>query len=202
MAEGLSGRDREVLLELLKNSKISDKELAKKLSTSQPTITRIRNRLYDSGYILNYTVMPKMEKAGLKLLAFTFIRKIDPNALKKLHSWILASPWIIFSAEGEGLREARLVILSGHTDFDNFKSFMNLLRSDFGNSIEGISAFFVPSGTSIKDFSPLTPIESSFRILQKGEKVIRKPGMQIPQMPQLPSMPQVKMPRFGRKKAR
>jgi len=40
-----------VLSELMKNSKLSDRELARKLGSSQPTVTRTRRRLEEKGYI-------------------------------------------------------------------------------------------------------------------------------------------------------
>lgn len=43
-----------VLSELMKNSKISDRELAKTIGVSQPTVTRARTRLEKNGYIQEY----------------------------------------------------------------------------------------------------------------------------------------------------
>ena len=48
----------QLLRELLKNSKRSDRDLAKSLGVSQPTLTRMRKRLEKEGYIL--------ERASLK----------------------------------------------------------------------------------------------------------------------------------------
>jgi len=45
-----------LLFELLKNSKRSDKELAKVLMVSQPTVTRMRSRLVKEGVIKEFTV--------------------------------------------------------------------------------------------------------------------------------------------------
>ena len=201
----LAEREKRVLIELLKNSKVSDKELARKLSTSQPTITRIRNKLYEQGYILHYTIMPKIEKAGLKLMAFTFLRRFDMGARKKLHEWISAMQPVIFSAEGEGLREQRLVMISAHTDFDKYEEFMHSFRSEFGNKIGETSSFLIPSGKNIKEFNLCGPIEAQFRLAQGNEKRGIKFGsheVQIPQMPPMPRMPLVKMPHLGRKRAK
>ncbi|NIO38282.1 winged helix-turn-helix transcriptional regulator, partial [Candidatus Bathyarchaeota archaeon] len=46
----------QLLRELLKNSKRSDRELAKILGVSQPTVTRTRNRLEKNGMIQDYTI--------------------------------------------------------------------------------------------------------------------------------------------------
>jgi len=51
----------DLLYELMKNSKRSDRELARVVRVSQPTITRMRKNLEKSGYIREYTVMPALE---------------------------------------------------------------------------------------------------------------------------------------------
>jgi DNA-binding Lrp family transcriptional regulator len=47
-----------LLLELLKDSKRSDRELAKVLGVSQPTVSRMRSRLVKEGVIRDFTVVP------------------------------------------------------------------------------------------------------------------------------------------------
>jgi len=51
---------RKFLLELLKDSKRSDREIAKVLGVSQPTITRMRNRLVQEGVIQEFTIIPDL----------------------------------------------------------------------------------------------------------------------------------------------
>jgi DNA-binding Lrp family transcriptional regulator len=53
-----------VLSGLIKNSKISDRELAKTIGVSQPTVTRARTRLEKNGYIQEYTAIPNFAKLG------------------------------------------------------------------------------------------------------------------------------------------
>jgi DNA-binding Lrp family transcriptional regulator len=62
------------LRELLKNSKRSDRELAKVLKVSQPTITRTRHKLEQSGLIQDYTIVPNFRKMGFEILALTFVK--------------------------------------------------------------------------------------------------------------------------------
>ena len=47
-----------LVAELMKNSRKSDRELAKILGISQPTVTRIRNKLEREGVIREYTAIP------------------------------------------------------------------------------------------------------------------------------------------------
>ena len=72
-----------ILSELMKNSRISDREVAKKLGISQPTVSRIRSRLSNEGYIKEYTVIPDFTKLGYSIMAFTF-PKVKPMPKDKL----------------------------------------------------------------------------------------------------------------------
>jgi DNA-binding Lrp family transcriptional regulator len=49
----------------MKNSRKSDRQLARAIGTSQPTVTRIRSRLEKEGYIKEYTMIPDFGKLGL-----------------------------------------------------------------------------------------------------------------------------------------
>ena len=53
-----------LLLELMKDSKRSDRELAKVLGVSQPTVSRMRSRLVKEGIIREFTVIPNFVKMG------------------------------------------------------------------------------------------------------------------------------------------
>ena len=63
----LKSIDYKLLWELLKNSRRSDRELAKALGTSQPTVTRRRVNI-EKNFIDGYTAIPKWEKIGFELL--------------------------------------------------------------------------------------------------------------------------------------
>ena len=53
-------RSMNLLLELLKDSKRSDREIAKVLGVSQPTVSRMRGRLVKEGMIKEFTVIPDL----------------------------------------------------------------------------------------------------------------------------------------------
>jgi DNA-binding Lrp family transcriptional regulator len=65
----------DLLYELMINSKRSDRELAKAVKVSQPTITRIRKSLEKLGYIREYTVIPDLQKIGFEIAALTFYQQ-------------------------------------------------------------------------------------------------------------------------------
>ena len=63
-----------LVAELLKNCNRSDRELAKVLGVSQPTVSRIRRQLEKNGVIREYTIIPEFEKLGFGLLGLTFVK--------------------------------------------------------------------------------------------------------------------------------
>ncbi len=62
-----------VIAELMKNSRRSDRELAKELGISQPTVGRIIKRLEKEGVIKEYTMIPDFIKLGYTLMGITQI---------------------------------------------------------------------------------------------------------------------------------
>jgi len=141
----MKNREKELLFQLLKNSKSSDREIAKKLKTSQSTITRNRHRL-ERKIITHYTAVPRLDKLGIKLIAVTFGRCINQGkeAKDKMHIFRNNSPNIVFSGHGEGLGKT-LIIISFHNDFSDYTTFMNGLRQTSVNCYEGLESFFVPT---------------------------------------------------------
>jgi DNA-binding Lrp family transcriptional regulator len=60
--------------ELMKNSRRSDRELAKVLGTSQPTVSRMIQRLQKEGKVKAYSMIPDFAKLGFSVMAITFIK--------------------------------------------------------------------------------------------------------------------------------
>jgi DNA-binding Lrp family transcriptional regulator len=64
----------ELISELMKNSRRSDRELAKVLRVSQPTVSRTMERIKKRGLIREFTIIPDFQKLGYQLVAFTLVR--------------------------------------------------------------------------------------------------------------------------------
>lgn len=70
----LDRTDRQILMELQRNGRLSNQELADRVSLSpSPCLRRVR-RLEDEGYIEGYAALVNPDKVGLKLLAYVTIR--------------------------------------------------------------------------------------------------------------------------------
>jgi len=59
--------------ELMKNSRRSDRELAKALKVSQPTVSRMIKKLEKEGVIQEYTMIPNFSKLGYEIMGASFI---------------------------------------------------------------------------------------------------------------------------------
>ncbi len=150
----------EILSELLKNSKTNDRDLAKKLGISQSTVTRIRHKL-EKKDILSYVGIPDLTRLGIHIIAFTFSRHAKPSSklIKKIQNFIIKSPRIMFSGEGEGMAKTT-VIISLHSDFTDYMSFIRSFRTESEGLAESIESFFVPTTMLIKDFKIGKAVES------------------------------------------
>jgi len=144
-----------LLYEMMTNSKRSDREIAKIIGVSQPTITRMRQRLERKGFIRDYTVLPNLEKLGYEIAAFTLITLSSSNMnSQKMNKWIESKQEIVFSASGQGVNGNNSIMVSIHKDFTGYSKFMSELRSELSEDIRNIDGFLVPlKGEIQKHFS-------------------------------------------------
>ena len=63
-----------LLLEYLKDSNRSDKQIAKVLGVSQPIVSRMRSRLLEEGVVRHFSAIPDFAKMGYEIMAFSFIK--------------------------------------------------------------------------------------------------------------------------------
>jgi DNA-binding Lrp family transcriptional regulator len=124
-----------LISELMRNSRRSDRELAKAIGTSQPTVTRIRNKLEKEGYLLEYTAMPNFVKLGYHLFALTFVslrqtlsrkeaEEVRETAVEMARD---ASQNVVVIERGIGLGHAA-VIGSFHKDYASYVELIDKLE--------------------------------------------------------------------------
>jgi Transcriptional regulators len=113
-----------LLLELLKDSKRSDRELAKVLGVSQPTVSRMRSRLVKQGIIQDFTVIPDFVRMGYEIMAINcFKSKSSKELAEKAKKWMMSKPNIIFAAAAQGMGKNGIMI-SLHRDYTDFSNFL------------------------------------------------------------------------------
>jgi DNA-binding Lrp family transcriptional regulator len=127
-----------VLAELMRNARISDRSLAKKLGVSQPTVSRIRGRLEKEGYVRQYTVLPNLRKLGYEILATTFVKfreeglsgeeadKLRKRAEQRFMDESFA-PNVAMFERGMGLGYTGMIV-SYHENYTSYSEFMRMLK--------------------------------------------------------------------------
>ena len=126
-----------LLLELLKDSKRSDRKLAEVLGVSQPTVTRMRQRLVKEGMIQEFTVMPDFVKMGYEIMAITCVktRNAITEPTEKAIEWGRKFPNIIFMANAEGMGKNG-VMISLHKNFTEYSKFVRENLQYWGKDIQ------------------------------------------------------------------
>ncbi|MDH5732893.1 MAG: winged helix-turn-helix transcriptional regulator [Candidatus Bathyarchaeota archaeon] len=146
-----------LLRELLKNSKRSDRELAKVLGVSQPTVTRVRHKLEKNGMVEDYTIVPDFKQMGFEIMGLTFVKMrpdiLLPEVMEQGREYSMKWPNVIFASSGEGLGMTG-VIISFHKNYTEYHQRLNLFRVDWKDFTEDVQSFVIAIGEEkIKKFS-------------------------------------------------
>jgi len=147
-------RMMDLLLEYLKGSKRSDRELAKVLGVSQPTVTRMRQRLVEEGVIKEFTVIPDFVKMGYEIMAISsFKSKTGKEIEERAVKWTNSKPNIIFASAAEGMGK-NAVIISLHKNYTDYSNFLQEIMSEGENIVENYDALLISlRGRIVKPFS-------------------------------------------------
>ena len=138
-----------LLSELMKNSRRSDRELARAIGSSQPTITRRRNAL-EKELIEGYTAIPRWEKLGYEIMAFTFVKTKQALGPEEQHrpdhakatEWMMKQPNIIYAAGCRGMGWNGFMI-SVHKSYLDFDKFMEKHNGTLGPLIDSAESIIV-----------------------------------------------------------
>ena len=137
--------DYKILSELMKNAKSSDRQIAKKLRVSQPTVTRRRAKL-EKELSIHYTAIPDWSKLGYRILALTFAkwkyREHPEERLAEAREWLSHQPSLLFMAIGQSPIADR-VGLSIHRTYRDYSRSVEEARQTWGNYLEDIHSFII-----------------------------------------------------------
>jgi DNA-binding Lrp family transcriptional regulator len=138
-----------LLLEYLKDSSRSDRELAKILGVSQPTISRMRAKLLKDGVIHHFSACPDFAKMGYEILAFSLVKfnmsevlKDYSAVVKKARCWVDSCSEIVFDSRAEGMG-VDVVSVSLHRSYAEYKKFLTKSKKVWGNLLIEINFVLV-----------------------------------------------------------
>jgi len=141
--------ERRLVSELMKNCRRSDRQLAKVLGVSQPTVTRTLHKLEKEGIIKEYTVVPDFRKLGYSLLAVTFVKLkkyLSKDELEKARKSARESAKdnlnFIMLERGMGMGYDG-VFLSFHTDYSSFTEHKKWLTQFDYLEVSDIQSFLI-----------------------------------------------------------
>jgi DNA-binding Lrp family transcriptional regulator len=152
--------DYKILFELMKDSHRSDRQLAKALGVSQPTVTR-RRAMLEENYIEGYTVIPKFGQIGFEIAAITFLKsklkyesgEAKNKALQKMKEWYMKQTNVIMAVDGRGMGWDA-VCISLHENFASFAEFIRAHDSELSDWVVESQTFHadLKGGIVIKPF--------------------------------------------------
>jgi len=149
-----------LVCELIKNSRRSDRELAKLIGVSQPTITRTGKKLEQKGFI-RYTAVPNLAEMGFEIIAIIFAnwkREEYPDTrVPKARDFIKRHPNIVFVSTRRGLDSDR-VAMSVHKSYSDYAKFMAEIRTEWAEYMTIPGSFLISIGTD----NVLRPLSFSY----------------------------------------
>jgi DNA-binding Lrp family transcriptional regulator len=141
----LTPLDHQILFQLIKNSRQSDRQIAKTIKVSQPTVTRRRTILEKNG-LVEYTSIPDVKKLGFEILAFIFgkwnFQKYPDTRVDDVRKFIAGHPNIIFISTGTGQNYDRIGI-SIHKNYSDYSKTIQDFQEGWGKYFENFCSFIV-----------------------------------------------------------
>jgi DNA-binding Lrp family transcriptional regulator len=154
----LKNLELRLVSELLKDARRSDRELAKVLGVSQPTVSRTISRLRDQGIIKTHTVIADFRRLGIELVAFTFgvwspekLRSIpEDERVEKAKKFFAEHPNVIFASSGQGLGKGRVVV-TVHKDYSDYIEFMGQAQAEWAGMVD-LASFLISLDSDVSPF--------------------------------------------------
>lgn len=151
-----------LISELMKNSRRSDRELAKVVGVSQPTISRMIKKLEKEGLIKEYTMLPDFRKLGYELFAITFIKfnrmftaeEVEKAKNETYSSFKDAPLEIVLVERGTGLGYHG-VFISLHRNYTTYIEFREWIRKLISIDLSDVQTFLVSLADEVH-YRPLT----------------------------------------------
>jgi DNA-binding Lrp family transcriptional regulator len=125
--------------ELLRDSSRTDRELARIVGVSQPTVSRTKKLLLNEGIIHALVAVPEFYKIGFELMAVTFVkikavlgsRDVRKRNFEKVKEWMDREKKVIFCGRCNGFNSHSFFI-SIHKNYADFDAFINKHNKELG----------------------------------------------------------------------
>ena len=151
----LKNKEKTVFAELLISGRKPDKHIAQERKISQPTVTRIRQKLERDKYIQAYHATPDFKKMNLNVVVFTTFtwndyskKEIADNAVND----IVANPKVIFISRGNGFSGRTAVMITMHDNIGSYEDFLVDLKSKWGKYMDNVDQFVSSTENIFKPF--------------------------------------------------
>ena len=151
-----------LISELMKNSRRSDRELAKVIGVSQPTVSRIMKKLEKEGVIKEYTMIPDFSKLGYSIMSIAFAKLKKPiseqeleEVRRQVRQTLQTEPIpTILAMSGMGL-DADRVIISFHESYSVYTEYLSKLKQHPLVRVEDTKSFLIDLENR-NEYLPLT----------------------------------------------
>jgi len=147
--EKIKDIDRAILQALIRNSKVSDRQLGKKLGISQATVTR-RRRMLEREVIQDYTFIPNWSKLGYEILAISLIKSKEALATKEKYDavrkkgeeWLMKQSCILMAGgcQGPGVNAFNISV---HRNYSGYDAFNQEFKLEWGEAIDDVQTVLI-----------------------------------------------------------
>jgi DNA-binding Lrp family transcriptional regulator len=164
-----------LIAELMRNCHRSDRELARTLGISQPTVTRIRNRLEKEGIVKEYAMIPDFRRLGYNLMGVTFFSLAEPlgkegeKELRKTAVEVEKQNTFgsLIIVRGLGMQKDRMFITL-YKDYTDYNRTIQLTKQLANVNIESMESFLVDLNDE-NNYRILTMAQIARHILSSDE---------------------------------
>jgi DNA-binding Lrp family transcriptional regulator len=163
-----------LIAELMRNSRRSDRDLAKAIGVSQPTVSRMIKKLEKEGVIREYTMIPDFSKLGFELMSIVTTKENElPREDETVEAWKKAreiaknapQPFLfVLSTKASGADTTAFAL---HENYSEYATYLKGFKANPLVSIDSVKGFIAM--TNLKDhFVPLTLSEVANFIKRRG----------------------------------
>ena len=172
-----------LISELMKNSRRSDRELAKTIHVSQPTVSRMIKKLEKNGVIEEYTMIPNFSKLGFNILTLVFTKmkkELTQDLIRKVRERVREDEKenpssVLMALGGLGIDSDRVLVLLSE-DFSTYSKYLSMVKEYPLIEIESIKSFMIDLADR-RHFRPLT-FSSLAKYLEKKARTNLHQGSQ------------------------